>query len=80
LFTGDVDCTTTINVFEPRSLNLSFNISYSYFKKNHYFAIWSLELEKGLGDKRKDPSKVKGGSLYEKLQCVRFYFLIPHLL
>jgi hypothetical protein len=77
LFIGDVDCTTAINVFEPCALNLSFNILYLYFLKIHYFATWSLELEKGLGDKRKAPSRVKGRSLYEKLQYVRFYFLIP---
>jgi hypothetical protein len=46
---------------------LSSNILYPYFLKNHSFTAMSLELERGLGDERKVPSRVKTRLLYEKV-------------
>jgi hypothetical protein len=61
-------CTTVINDFNPYALNLKFQHFIPIFKKkNHSFVTMSLELERGLGDERKVPSRVKTRSLYEKL-------------
>jgi hypothetical protein len=44
------------------------NILHSYLRKFYYFTTMSLKIERGLGDERRAPSRVKAKSFYENLQ------------
>jgi hypothetical protein len=60
LFTGNVGCTSDINVFKPSALNLKFPIFSHIFKKSVTYNN-ELKLERRFRDGRRAPNRSKQG-------------------